>query len=174
MAGGDSWPSEVEYWTDVKAVYLSGSSDGDGRLVALRRDGSLYCVGATLFENKTDNIADWTDITAISAGWAGMTMGLRSDGTVCVSSKYYDVNTDSWTDVASIEVGDGGVFGVRKDGTVLTAGYDNGSDDFEAQARDIANWSGITQVASSDSAFESHTLGLRSDGTVVATGSDEP
>ena len=61
-----------------------------------------------------------------------------------------------------IAAGQGQTFGICSSGTVLAAGYENGS------AGKVGDWTDIIALA----AGNDHTVGLKSDGTVVAAGSN--
>lgn len=91
------------------------------------------------------------------------TFGLKSDGTV-LATGYGLTDTDitvisDWEDIVSVGYGFGGVFGLRRDGTVVVAGTP------PERSRLADNWTDIVAIA----AGSSHTVGLKSDGTVVAT-----
>ena len=93
---------------------------------------------------------------------------LKKDGTVCtgVVSKdhgnsayesYGLSEADSWTDIVEIAIGSSQVVGLKKDGTVVTAGFS--TSDFEG----VDQWSNIVDV----DAGQNITVGLKADGTVV-------
>jgi len=99
-------------------------------------------------------VSDWYDIIAISAGETHI-VGLRADGTVVAAGYYYG----SPYRVREI-FGEFGRIEFDEDYIVL----------FEPQyyfgRLDVGNWTDIIAI----SAGRSHTVGLRSDGTVVAAG----
>lgn len=93
---------------------------------------------------------------------------LKKDGTVCTgvvskdhSNSAYESyglsEADSWTDIVEVAVGWTQIVGLKKDGTVVTAGFS--ASDFEG----VDQWSNIIDV----DAGESITVGLKADGTVV-------
>lgn len=70
--------------------------------------------------------------------------------------------SSSFTQQEILSAGGGYVVGVKKDGTVVAAGWN------EAGQGDVGYWTDIVSV----SAGAYHTVGLKSDGTMVATGSN--
>jgi len=96
----------------------------------------------------------------ISAG-PYVTVGVRSDGTVVATSTYDDYVSD-WSDVISVSASTN-IFGVRSDGKVYALGYFN-----DYSQCDVSSWSDIIMVSADDY----HTVGLRSDGNIVAVGSE--
>ena len=102
--------------------------------------------------------------TTVSSGTL-QTAGVKTDGTVCYSGGYQEIEPvlDSWTDIIAVSSGDSCVAGLKTDGTVVLASAD------ENISYDVSVWENITAV----SAGYAHIAGLRSDGTVVAAGSGE-
>ena len=105
----------------------------------------------------------WNNIRDVQAGYR-FAVGLRADGSVVLEEypgdeEYYEPLPDvsGWSDVVEILVPpySSMVFGLRADGTVLTAGS-------EAVAAQTAAWSEIEQLSLSPCALG----GLRRDGTV--------
>lgn len=93
---------------------------------------------------------------------------LKADGTVrtgVVSKDHGDSayeayglsEADSWTDITEVAIGSSQVVGLKKDGTVVAAGFS--TSDFEG----VDQWSDIVDV----DAGENITVGLKADGTVV-------
>lgn len=70
--------------------------------------------------------------------------------------------SSSFTQQEILSAGGGYAIGLKKDGTVVAAGWN------EAGQGDVGSWSDIVSV----SAGAYHTVGLKSDGVVVATGSN--
>ncbi|MCR5795888.1 MAG: protein kinase [Solobacterium sp.] len=122
-------------WTDIVAI-----SAGLSHIAGLRSDGTVVAVGSNVSPVHDDpkserdrrirccEVASWTDITAVSAG-CEYTVGLRSDGTVVSTEALYsDCDAvEDWKDVTEICC----YFhtaAIRKDGTVLSTGQQNGND----------------------------------------------
>lgn len=145
-AGGNSnGECDVGAWTDITAV-----SAGTFHTVGLRSDGTVVAVGKN--EYGECDVGSWTDIVAVDAGGAD-TVGLKSDGTVVVAG-YKQGKTDGWRDITAVSADDD-IVGLRSDGTVV--GIKNQS---------VESWTDITAISSGGL----HTIGLRSNGTVVTVG----
>ena len=85
---------------------------------------------------------------------------LQSDGTVTAigSNDAGQCNVRGWTNIVSVAAGARFTIGLRKDGTVVSAGrHWEGS---------VGTWHNVAAIA----AAYGHALGLRSDGSVLATG----
>ena len=110
-----------------------------------------------------ESIAAYSE-TTVSSG-TRQTAGIKSDGTVCYSGCYQEIEPvlDSWTDISALSSGDSCVVGLKTGGTVVAANAD------ENISYDVSVWKNITAV----SAGYAHIAGLTSDGTVIATGSGE-
>jgi hypothetical protein len=118
------------------------------------------------------NVGDWTDIVEVAVGW-GHTVGLRADGTVVAvgDNDYGQCKISGWTDIEQVSVGDyystiaagyGHTVGVKVDGTVVAGGLND-----EGQCNTYG-WTDIVEVA----AGSYHTVGLRTDRTVLAAGAE--
>ena len=107
---------------------------------------------------------EWTGIKQLACT-QGSIFGLCEDGSVqalMVNGEEREL-PDSWTDIAAIFSGPD-VGAVRKDGTAVI----DQPEDNEYGQKNVSGWKNLTQLALSDS----HTVGLREDGTVVAVGSN--
>ena len=138
---------EVSNWTNIVAV-----SAGQWHTVGLRADGTVVAVGSTI--DGQCSVSGWRDIVAVSAG-SDFTAGLRSDGTVVATGQLFRCKRleghrryQRWRSFLA---------GLRPDGTVLVT---------VPQVLDVSAWTDIVAV----SAGRIHTVGLKSDGTLVAVG----
>ncbi len=139
----------------------------DYHILVLKNDGTVLSFG----ENEWGelNVADWSNIVAISSGcWH--TVGLRSDGTVVAvgmnSSGKCDVA--NWTDVIAIDANLTCTVGLKKDGTVVVTGKE------EYYDYDVSNWNGIVKVLANYSSHGGgYVVGLKENGSVVATGNKD-
>ena len=69
------------------------------------------------------------------------------------------LDVSAWTDIVAISAGGSHIVGLRADGTVVAAGFN------ESSACKVSDWTGIVAVSAGDG----YTLGLRADGTVITT-----
>jgi hypothetical protein len=164
--------------TTVPVLADSGFTDivqvaaGYEYTVGLKFNGTVVAVG----DNRKGqcNVGGWSNITQVAAG-AAHTVGLKSDGTVAaVGDNYYGQrNVGGWMGINETAAGWGHTVGLKSDGTAVAVGY-NGTV-VEIGVRnyttgggqlDVGGWTNISQIA----AGWGHTVGLKSDGTVVAVG----
>ena len=183
-------PQEKQVDLVAAGVFHSVYVCSDGKVVGVgRADGGRL------------DLADWTDIVAVSAG--GHTVGLRTNGKVLAvgPNDHGQCDVSDWEDIVDICAGYLNTIGVDGSGKVFVAG----NDDFGQL--DLAGRQGIVDVAAGDStvyaltnkgkvyaagndvydqcqvddwagivtiaAGTSHIVGLKADGTVVATGNNE-
>lgn len=131
--------------------------------LAVSPDGKVMTAGPASKSEYIDT-ADWTVVESVVAGTA--TLGLRADGAVLAAGPNpWNMNkTQWWEDIVQVAVGGPGYyhsFGVRSDGRVEHSGQDQATD-----ATEVENWTDIRQIACG----EAYTVGLKTDGTVVALG----
>lgn len=152
---------EISSWDSIIAV-----DAGAYNTVGLKADGTVVAVG-----NNSDgecDVSSWHDIVSISVGPLH-TVGLKTDGSVVVVGKdgFWQNNVSGWRGIKEICVNKSWllssyIVGLKCDGTVVAAGTgDNG----KGQCN-VAGWKNIEAIAVGDA----HTVGLKADGTVVATG----
>lgn len=146
MNPGSEGSQIMSQWQDIVHIHSYGDYGG---IVGLRADGRVF--------SAEDNpvITQWRDIVQLVDGYYGL-FGLKADGTVV--SENTDVDLSGWTGVVRLAEGQGFLAGLRSDGTVLYSGYD------EKMAQEISSWTNVVKL----SAYND-LMGLRADGTVVAT-----
>lgn len=170
--GFDNGQSNVSNWKDIVAISASDHT------VGLKSDGTVIATGSNSWGQC--EVSDWTDIIAVSAG-AFHTVGLKSDGTVVATkiAEFDDTNVDSgqsevsgWTDIIAVSAGVWHTVGLKSDGTVvatggedmvLTAGAVTVSTNHGQS--EVHDWKDIVAI----SAGSGYTLGIKNDGTVIAT-----
>ena len=109
-----------------------------------------------------ESIAAYSE-TTVSSGTL-QTAGVKTDGTVCYSGGYQEIEPvlDSWTDIAAVSAGLWHTVGLKSDGTVVSAGSK------DEDSGNVMGWTDIVAV----SAGWDHTVGLKADGTAVSVGPD--
>ena len=178
---------DVFSWTDIVAI-----AAGDQHTVGLKADGTVEAVGNNRY-GKCD-VSGWQNIIAIAAG-KDQTVGLKADGTVVITdSRQRGIN--KWLDIVAIAAGGSRTMGLKADGTVLAVG--DFSNDYISDWTDIrvpekqqaapkpTQTAGIIysnpkypkefwdqHAVHSAIAASNHTVAIKTDGTVVATGSND-
>lgn len=162
---------DVSEWKDIVDI-----SVGEQYVVGLRGDGTLTAQGIDGY-GETD-IDDWRDIVQIDTGWQH-TVGLDKNGDIHIAGMYaseletkIEDNPEEWTDIVSIATGGssnsrtqgrGHIVGLRRDGTVVAVG-----DNTYGQCN-VSTWTDIVAISAGDF----HTVGLKADGTVLTTQTEE-
>jgi len=144
----DDGQCDVADWTDIAQV-----SAAFIHTVGLKADGTVVAAGRN-YPGQGD-VSEWTDITQVAAGYYHM-VGLKSDGTaIAVGANWtHQCDVDSWTDIVQVAACSD-TFGLKSDGTVVNVyGYN------------VGGWTDIIQITANGW----YTVGLKSDGSVVAQG----
>lgn len=159
---------EVENWTDIVSISAFGSL-----VIGLRIDGTVVTAGS-LNEDYRIETRNWDDIVAVSAGDLYI-VGLRKNGTLVAQGYSGDgqMDIDEWDNVIAIDTGWRHTVGLTKDGEVLIAGLRH--EDEELIKSRPEEWHDIISVSAGGGkpgkkGEQGHTVGLRSDGKVVAVG----
>lgn len=156
---------KAESWTDV--VQLLGV---DGRIYGLHADGTV----STTVEENQEKLEGITGVQKI-AGYVGSAsqmaladvLALMEDGTVrSLIANDYSVmfgrtQTEGWSNVSDIAVGESHVAGLLSDGTVIAAGSNH------AGQCDVEEWKDIVYLAAGSNC----TLGITADGELKMAGS---
>lgn len=157
---------EASFWKDIVSISCFGTS-----AIGLKNDGTVVVAS----ENNNIDVSEWKDIVAVSAG-QNYVVGLRADGTVIGDGHDAgdgQLKVDEWENIVSIATGWRHTVGLAADGTVYITGYGS-----SLQLRQIEDhkteWADIIAIAAgggnNETAGKGHTVGLKSDGTVVAVG----
>lgn len=161
------YKNEISSLRDVVDVIT-----GQLSIAALKRDGTVYVADYNKYYKSPDDymydeITNWTDIVDISADVTFPIAGLKSDGTVVVSTSKikganYSVSYDvsNWTDIIAISNGNSSLLGLKRDGTVVATGNN------EHKQLEVSGWHDIVAIATGDWI----SIGLKSDGTLVIAG----
>ncbi len=141
---------DVDYWTGIVSV-----SVGNYYTVGLTKDGTMRYAG----DYECIDAQYWEDIVAISSG-PHHVVGLKDDGTVVVVREIEDKSSEEnkWTDIVAVSAGTDHTVGLKVDGTVVSTQKDSG----------VEKWEDIVFVSAGFC-----TAGIKSDGTVVATGDSD-
>lgn len=156
------------------SVFSNRIFAGHDFTVGIKSDGKLVVTSDldTAFVSKR-----WKNIIAICTS-APQTIGLNSDGTVLVAGKsdYGQFNVSDWKNITAISAGFWHLIGLKSDGTVVSAKPQKSlfasvlkKDDnpnINLGQGEVQQWKDIVAI----SAGSLHTVGLKSDGTVVAVG----
>ena len=183
---------DVDGWADIVVIAAGGS-----HTVGLKADGTVVAVGS-----GRDGICDvsaWTDIVTIGAG-EFHTVGLKADGTVVAvgANNWGQCDVSDWTNIVAIAAGSQHTVGLKADGTVAAVGRkDDGQCNVYAwtdirlpekqqAAPKPTQTAGIIysnpkypkefwdqHAVHSAIAASNHTVAIKTDGTVVATGSND-
>ena len=163
-------------WTDIIAV--SSTISSAAHTVGLKKDGTVIAVGANQC-NQCDT-SSLSDVVTIDTTAHGFTVGLKADGTVYYTgSSLWGYETQiqelsSWQDIAVIRLLSSTVFGIKKDGTVVTASLNLKGERYKDWS-DMLNkdWNDIIAVDSVGIPYiGNHYLGLKADGTVICSYDD--
>ena len=148
---------EVSSWTDIVAV-----SAGLWHTVGLKSDGTVVSAGSK--DEDSGNVMGWTDIVAVSAGW-DHTVGLKADGTaVFVGPDLNECGVADWQDIRL-------PLGERKE---LGKTENKKTEDKKPESAELSlSIDNALLNETTLSTYRTNTVGLRSDGTVVAAGSNE-
>ena len=170
---------DVSSWANIVMLAAGGYHS-----VGLRSDGSVVAVGGKDIEDSSNytydcgqtHVSDLTDIVAIVAG-SQHTVGLKSDGSIIAVGRnvYGQCNIENWNDIVRLCAGNDHTIGLRADGTVCVAGTNttildewkkkHGVGTYKGGRCDVGDWTDIIAISAGD-----HTVGLKSDGTVLAVG----
>lgn len=174
VAGGkDELKDSVSGWHNIVAITASKF-----HMVGLKSDGTVVAVGSN-FHGECE-VFEWKDIIAIAAD-SHLTIGLKADGTVVAAGKKDDkiqaqFNVSDWKHITAISAGSYHTIGLKSDGTVVARMITgekplvfNGEKlNFDCGQCSVSDWTDIVAIATSGL----RTVGLKSDGTVVAVGND--
>ena len=176
---------DVSDWTDIVAISAENNCT-----IGLKADGTVVAVGY-----NTDcqcEVSGWTNVVAISTG-GNHTVGLKADGSIVAtgSNNYGQCRFTGWDNVVAVSAGAYFTVGLKADGTVVAVGNNKHGE------CDVTDWTDIKlpesrsgagepgndeeQLAAAREAIAGHrettlsvgdycTMGLKSDGTVVAVG----
>lgn len=156
-------------WDEIAVRETFDVSDN---LIGLREDGSVVAIEERFGKEDgfftVEGTGDWRDVVEVSAGGWNMVV-LKSDGTVLDYDHYKDEHWQPlWTDVVDIDMSgfwtEWCIVGLKSDGTVVHNMHVDA--DSKYGQGNVEGWRNIISVRCS----EYFTLGLRANGTVIASG----
>lgn len=123
-------------------------------------------------QTEPENILSLPMVEQIIAASDTHTIAIKSDGTVMAAGNndYARCDVSSWADVISVCANALETIGLKSDGTIISSSY--------ANQEELSSWRDVVAICSGcceigyDSSYYSHIVGLRANGTVVATGSN--
>jgi alpha-tubulin suppressor-like RCC1 family protein len=154
-------------WTSITQV-----SAGWGHTVGVGASGTAVAVGSN--DDEQCNVGSWSGINRTAAG-SKHTVGVESGGTVKAvgSNDAGQCNVGGWTGITQVAAGSYHTVGRKDDGTAVAVGWNDsvvetGYRNYTSGGGqlDVGGWTNIVQVA----AGMGHTVGVKSDGAVVAVG----
>lgn len=166
--------ARTEYWTRIRQISISKWADGVA--IGLVEDGTCMIAKSPVrylcknfhqaFDRVNNTVKAWTDVVQVEASDAFF--ALHRDGTVeyvslCAYGQDY-AQVAQWKNVVKIRTGvQNSVFGITKDGKVLSAGANT------RNCRDaIALYSQVVDLCSTGSECEEVYL-LLADGRIITT-----
>ena len=152
-------PEEPE-WHDITDLYYS-----EGAMYAMRDDGRICLYSYLTLMNRSSRLMEittWTDVAEYHCNLSyDSPVALRKDGTVVtLTNNSSSKDISGWNDIIKIVgYGDGPLWGLRKDGTVLVTGIEDEAVD------EIQSWTNVKTVSD----IGIGCIALTYDGTVLAT-----
>lgn len=160
---------DVTSWENIVSIAGMGNLT-----IGLLNDGTVKVAGQ-LYENKQVDVSNWENIVSIAAG-EQYVIGLKEDGTVIGDGHDGDgqIDVEKWNNVISIDTGWRFTVALTEEGDLLFAGYENGQK--KQFLSNKSQWKDVVSIAAGGGGKgekckgKGHTVGLKSDGTVVAIG----
>lgn len=131
---------------------------GDWHILSLRDDGTVLAAGNN--DQGQCEVDDWTDVAAVYAGDVS-SAGLTVDGSVYFAgAKSLEEGVSSWRDITQLAVSSSYVLGLKKDGTVISAGTNSNGN------CEVGDWKDIESIW----ICAGVSFGITSDGTLKVAG----
>lgn len=159
--------SDVEDWEDIVSIATFGAL-----VIGLKMDGTVVTAGKLENDYRIET-GNWDDIIAVSAGDLYV-IGLRENGTIVAQGYNGDgqMDIDDWTNITAISTGWRHTVGLTSDGKIRIAGFRSKDED---EIRENEEWTDIIAISAGGGkpgveGEQGHTVGLKSNGEVVAIG----
>ncbi len=157
----------VDSWKNIVSVDIYGTLT-----IGLQENGVAKIAG-TYNKQEIYDLENWNNLIDIAAG-EQFVVGLRFDGTVIADGHNGDgqINIADWNSVIDIDAGARFTVALTEDKQLLFTGYCNNQiKDFEDHKDE---WENVISISASGGEKggigKGHTVGLTSDGTLVAVG----
>lgn len=148
---------DVSRWSNIVAI-----SCGYHHTVGLKSDGTVVAVGDS--SDGQCRVSGWRNIVAIAAGYYH-TVGLKADGTCVAAGRSSNgVNVSNLRNIVDIKARYH-TLALKADGTCIACDGNNNNNNNYGQCN-VSNWSNIIAIATGHNL----SVGLKADGTCVATG----
>ena len=159
------WHEVARGWDDVIAI----TQGVDNNLFGLRKNGTLVAF------QRIESQEKWNNLVAISSNQNRL-LGLKNDGTIIYTRCHMEFFESMFKQLRNLRniAGISATIGcycdeevitcVKKDGSVFSVNYEGE----HPRCEELKLWNNIIMVSSS----KWHTVGLKDDGTVVATGAN--
>lgn len=162
---------KVDEWENIVSIDIYGN------IIIGLQDNKVAKISGTFDGHNTINPENWYDLVDIAAG-EQFVVGLKSDGSVIADGHPSDgqLKVNKWEKVIAIDAGSRFTVGLTEDKELLFAGFDNGqADEFDnLNDKQKNEWQDVVNISASggekDGIGRGHTVGLKSDGTLVAVG----
>lgn len=166
---GQRMQRQVSSWEDI--VNISCSSDVMGIstcAIGIGKDGSVHITDSWLMESPPD-ICKWNEMKTVkhfNGIFSNYLIGVQRSGKVFASglSKKDNRELTQWDGITDIACTRDEIFGLQENGCVV--GYARRNAYEYTAIKTASKWADIIKIA----AGESHVVGLRKDGSVVAAG----
>lgn len=162
----------VDSWEKIVSVDIYGTFT-----IGLQEDKTAVITGQTYSGIKISDSERWNDLIDVAAG-EQFVVGLKSNGDVIADGHDGDhqIDANGWKGIIAIDAGSRFVVGLTKTKELIFAGYDNGqADKFDSLSNEQKEeWKDVVNISASGGQKlgrgGGHTVGLKSDGTLVAVG----
>ncbi len=142
-------------WKDIRKLKAVSNMNGDYVLLGLSEDGTLRSSSFSVFvPEEWDGMQGVRDLNCAKYIY----LILRMDGTVDIGGLDAGLiaeEVQAWNDIIQVCAGSSFAVGLKRDGTVISAGYSNDSA--------LSDWEGIRKIYCDDSGY---IFGICGNGTV--------
>lgn len=160
----------VDTWENIISIDIYGT------LTIALQQNEIAMITGTYDGNEISNLENWHDLIDVAAG-EQFVVGLKNNKTVIADGHNGNgqINVDDWQNIIAIDAGSRFTVGLTGNQELLFAGFDNGQQaDFDKTPE---AWKDVVNISASGGEKGKkgggHTVGLKSNGTLVAVGDNE-